>query len=106
MAIRRCRDKAEWKRLVEEQARSGMSGLAFCEQHGLSRKNFYRNRKVLQQDADSTVNTPSFVQVKPRSAEMIRPTPTPMELTYGEGCLRLPANTDPVWLAQLMKALS
>ena len=48
MAIRRYRDKAEWKRLVEEQAQSGMSGLSFCEQQGLSSKSFYRKRKVLR----------------------------------------------------------
>ena len=102
MAIRRYRDKAEWKRLVEEQAQSDMSGLAFCEQHGLSRKSFYRHRKVLQQDSGAA----AFVQVKPRSVELGRPASTPMEFSYGDGCLRLPANTDPVWLAQLMKALS
>lgn len=106
MAIRRYRDKSEWKRLVEEQAQSGMTGLAFCEQQGLSRKSFYRNRKALQQDVDTTVSTRSFVQVKPWSVELDRTASAPMELTYREGCLRLSANTDPVWLAQLMKALS
>ena len=106
MAIRRYRDKAEWKRLVEQHAQSGMSGLAFCEQHGLSRKSFYRNRKALQQDTDTPVSTRSFVQLMPRSSEPSRPTSGPVELTYGECYLRLPANTDPVWLAQLMKALS
>lgn len=106
MKRRRYRSEAEWRRLVEQQTLSGMTGLAFCEQEGLSPKSFYRNRKALQQDSGKTASRCSFVQVMPRSIDQERSTSSLIEVVYRESHLRLPSNTDPVWLAQLMKALS
>jgi transposase-like protein len=106
MTTRRQRSKAEWRRLVEEHAQSGLNGSAFCKQQGLSRKSFYRNRKALQQAAEATESSGSFVQLRPQSTSRDRSMNGPIEVAYRESRLRLPSDIDPVWLAQLMKALS
>lgn len=108
MSTRRHRSKAEWKQLIEQHAQSNLNGSAFCKQQGLSRKSFYRNRKALQQNAaaETTASPGSFIQVVSRSTGQSCLKSDPIEVAYRESLLRLPSNTDPIWLAQLMKALS
>ena len=45
--MRKRRNADEWRQLIEQQAVSGPSGLAFCQQHELQVKTFYRQRKLL-----------------------------------------------------------
>lgn len=45
--MRKQRNAGEWRQLIEQQAVSGLSGLAFCQQHELQVKTFYRQRKLL-----------------------------------------------------------
>jgi hypothetical protein len=106
MVTRRHRSKAEWKQLIEQHAQSGLNGSAFCRQQGLSRKSFYRNRKALRQAVEATAHSDSFVQVVPHSTNRDRLISGLIEVAYRESRLRLPSNTNPMWLAQLMKALS
>lgn len=104
MTKRKHRSKAEWRNLVEQQARSGLNGVAFCEQHGLSRKSFYRHRKVLDQKAADSVSG-QFIRVQPKSFPKMPVQPAAV-LHYGDSRLSVPAGTEPAWVAELMKALA
>lgn len=103
MAKRKHRSKAEWRKLVEQQARSGLNGVAFCEQHGLSRKSFYRHRKVLEQKAGDSVSG-QFIKVQPKPFSKMPVQPAAV-LHYRDSRLSVPAGTEPAWVAELMKAL-
>ena len=106
MSTRRYRSKAEWKQLIELHAESGLNGSAFCKRQGLSRKSFYRNRKALQQATETTADSSPFVQLVPHSVSRSRSISGSIELAHRESRLRLPSDTDPLWLAQLLKALT
>lgn len=41
------RGEVEWRRMMSEQAASGMRIDAYCQQHGISVANFYRWRRLL-----------------------------------------------------------
>lgn len=104
MTKRKHRSKGEWRHLIEQQARSGLNGVAFCEQQGLSRKTFYRHRKTLDGKAADSV-AGQFIKVDSGDIQT-----TPLQpgavLHYRDSRLQLPIGSDPVWVAELMKALS
>ncbi len=103
MTKRTYRSKSEWQKLVEQQVQSGLSGLEFCKQRGLLAKTFYRQRKLLSQQNLIPVRRP-FVQIQPKT---IKPESKDRSviLQNRESRLSMPPGTDPIWLAQLMKAL-
>ncbi len=103
MAERKHRSKAEWQNLIEQQAHSGLNGVAFCEQRGLSRKAFYRHRKVLAGKAVDSVSG-QFIKVQPEPIPMMPVQPAAV-LHYRDSRLSVTADTDPAWMAELMKAL-
>jgi hypothetical protein len=104
MTKRKWRSKAEWRDLVEQQKHSGLSGLAFCDQRGISRKSFYQHRKSLAQTpADQGAG--QFIKVNPRPAKKMS-VPTATELHYQNSRLQLAVDADPTWVAALMKALA
>ncbi len=103
MVKRKHRSKAEWRKLIEQQARSGLNGVSYCEQHGLSRKTFYRHRKVLVEKAANSMSV-QFIKVQPKPVPKI-PVQAAAVLHFGDSRLSLPAGTEPAWVAELMKAL-
>ncbi len=104
MVNRKYRSKAEWRDLIKEQALSGLNGVAFCDQRGLSRKTFYRYRKVLNEKATASVSD-QFIKVHPKPVQLM-PVPPVSILHYRDSRLHLPVGCEPVWVAELMKALS
>ncbi len=104
MGRQKHRSKAEWRNLIDQQARSGLNGVAFCEQRGLSRKIFYRHRKALAEKAADAV-AGQFIQIQPGPAQTMPLQPGAV-LHYRDSRLQLPAGCNPSWLAELMKALS
>ena len=103
MGRQKHRSKSEWQKLIEQQARSGLNGVVFCAQRGLSRKTFYRHRKVLAEKAAGAV-AGQFIQVQPGPVQAISLQPGAV-LHYRDSLLQLPAGSDPLWVAELMKAL-
>lgn len=103
MIKRKHRSKAEWKTLIDQQIQSGLNAAAFCDQQGLPRKNFYRHRKLLEQKpCDSLAG--QFIKVKPQSVQAI-PRQLEAVLHYRNSRVQLSVGTDPVWVAELLKAL-
>ena len=91
MTKRKHRSKAEWRNLIEQHARSGLNGVAFCAHRGLSRKTFYRHRNVLE---EKTVNSVAgqFIKVQPKPVGMMPVQPVAV-LQYRNSRLQLPAGT-------------
>ena len=89
------RNKAEWRRLIDEQAASGLSRKVFCENAGIALSTFaYWKRKLRSEDAlrcDEPVGGVSLDDW----IELTPPTTDPasawhIELDLGNGvCLRL-----------------
>jgi hypothetical protein len=90
----------EWQTIIEQQEASGLSIIEFCEQQQLNQKYFYAKRDTLRKKKPSKP-TVSFVKVSQ--------TPTvsaAILLQVNNARLTLPLNCEPLWLAQLLKAIS
>ncbi len=97
MAKRKHRSKAEWRKLIEQQARSGLNGVSFCEQHGLSRKTFYLHRKGLVEKVADSMSV-QFIKVQPKPVPKI-PVQPAVVLHYRDRRLSLPAGTESALIA-------
>ena len=104
MRNREHRSNAEWQDIVKRQKHSGLTGVAFCLQEGIYAKTFYRQRKMLRRKG-LLAETKQFIQVQPKSVQPMPIQPS-MVLQYRDSRLQMPAGAEPLWLAQLMKALS
>ncbi|MFT5398759.1 MAG: hypothetical protein ACI8XW_001557 [Gammaproteobacteria bacterium] len=102
MTSRTRRSQAQWQHLVEQQASSDLNAAAFCKQHKLCRKSFYHHRKMLNENT-TRLATSRFIQVQAKPAPV--PRSTMVVLDYRQARLQLPTGIDPVWVADLMKAL-
>lgn len=90
------RSDEDWKRLFEEQARSGLSAAAFCRQHTLCAKHFgKRRRQLLGKPAEQAAFVPTRLA---RMGRMI-------EIQWGVVRLQIPVDVPADWLAELMHAL-
>ena len=98
------RSNAEWQDIIERQEQSGLTGVAFCLQEGIYAKTFYRQRKMLRRKG-LVSETNQFIQVQPKPVPTMPIQPV-LVLHYQESRLQMPAGAEPLWLAQLMKALS
>ena len=104
MTKRKHRSKAEWRNLIDQQIQSGLNAAAFCDQQELSRKSFYRHRKLLAQNSrDSLAGQfikveSKFVQTLPQQLEAV--------LHYRNSRVQLPIGADPSWVAELLRALA
>ena len=105
MKKRQRRSDVEWQQLIEQQQRSGLSAHAFCQQHGLTSKTFYKRRQALRQQTTATDSTVQFIKIQPPSMPVAAVTTTAV-LHYHDSQLHVPAGVDALWLAQLMQALS
>ncbi len=99
MTQRTHRSQAQWQALIEQQVKSGQSAAAFCREQGILAKSFYRWRGLLEKSTEET-----FVRVEPLPAVTTSITDR-MVLEYEASRLAL-ESYDPLWLAQLLKALS
>jgi hypothetical protein len=104
MPKREHRSNAEWQKIIERQEQSGLTGVAFCLQEGIYAKTFYRQRKILRRRG-LVAQTKQFIQVQPKSVQAM-PIQPALVLQYRDSRLQMPAGAEPLWLAQLMKALS
>jgi hypothetical protein len=98
------RSNAEWQDIIERQKQSGLTGVAFCFQEGIYAKTFYRQRKLLIRKG-LVAETRKFIQIQPKPVPTM-PIQPAMVLQYRDSRLQMPAGTEPLWLAQLMKFLS
>ena len=104
MTGRKHRSETQWRKLIEQQVSSGLNGVRFCEQEGLSSKVFYRHRKALKKKIADSV-TGQFIKVNPESIQMM-PVQAAVVLHYRDSRLQIPVGANATWVAELMKALA
>lgn len=93
------RNTKEWQAIIQQHVTSGLSVVDFCEQHNINKKYFNDRRRYWLKQQRKIVSP--FIKVnKPGSNSAM------MSLQLGEAKLSLPIDTEPDWLAQLLKALS
>lgn len=87
----------DWTKLIEQQAQSGLSILAFCRQHQIPTSNFYKNRHKIEHLNQTSVFVKAKVTTQSAQATI--------HLAFGDTRLTLPQHCEPTWLAELIKAL-
>jgi hypothetical protein len=92
------RSREEWQDIADNYPLSGLSNVNYCRQVGVSKIAFYTHC-VKRQQKPQTQSSP-FIKVK-RTAS---PSPN-ITLTVGTATLALPLSCDPLWLAQVLRAL-
>jgi hypothetical protein len=64
---RQRRDVSQWRALIEQHHRSGLSVRAFCQQRGLSEASFHAwRRRFRDQSSQTSAPSPRFVRLEPR----------------------------------------
>ena len=118
---KRAEQRRFWAGVVAEQAQSGLTQRAFCDEHGLDRRTFVRWRSRFRHEVRAG-HTADFVEIvwagpasgttlpreRPPTETLPPEHPTVPELTLhvGEGSvLRLPAGFDAGAVADLVAAL-
>ena len=94
------RSSKEWQVIIEQQESSGISVAQFCKQHALNNKYFHARKQSLLKRQQRILSSP-FIKVSKTS-----PDTTMMSLQIGDATLSLPLNCEPLWLAQLLKAVA
>jgi hypothetical protein len=89
--------RAQWRALIDAQAASGQTAMAFCAAHGIDNKYFSTRKKQLA----TQPNESRFVAVTTSSLEN-----QSIQLYVGAAQLRIPASVSPQWLADVIKALA
>lgn len=87
--------QAQWRALIEEQAISGQTAMAFCAERGIDNKYFSTRKKQLA--------TP------PAESRFVAITTKPLEnqgiqLQIGAAQLRIPTSVSAQWLVDVIKA--
>ena len=103
MTRRKHRSKSEWRNLIDQQIQSGLNAAEFCDQQGLSRKSFYRHRKLLAQNSRDSL-AGQFIKVESKPIQAL-PQQFDAILHYRNSRVQLPIGADPSWVAELIKAL-
>ena len=94
------RSTKEWQTIIQQHIASGLSVVEFCKQHNINKK-YFNDRKRYWLKRQQRKSASPFIKVnKPR------PDSAMMSLQLGEARLLLSVNTEPDWLAHLLKALS
>lgn len=89
--------QAQWQALIEEQAASGKTAMAFCAERGIDNKYFSTRKKQLAMQPSES----RFVAVTKSSLEN-----QSIQLYVGSAQLRIPTSVSPQWLADVIKAMA
>jgi len=89
--------QAQWRALIEEQAASGQTAMAFCAERDIDNKYFSTRKKQLA--AQSTESRFVAITTKPLESQNI-------QLHIGAAQLNIPASVSAQWLADVIKALA
>ena len=100
MEVRNGYRMEQWRQIIEDCQKSGLSNKAYCEQHGISEKTYYYwlrklRRVVMEQTA------PQIMEVKTERGEQ----PEELYIRYRGAELTLPAETDIEAVAAILRSL-
>ena len=100
MEVRNGYRMEQWRQIIEDCQKSGLSNKAYCEQHGISEKTYYYwlrklRRVVMEQTA------PQIMELKTERGEQ----PEELYIRYRGAELTLPAETDIEAVAAILRSL-
>ncbi|MFC4282357.1 hypothetical protein ACFOXZ_16370, partial [Thalassotalea piscium] len=81
----------DWTKLIEQQAQSGLSILAFCRQHLIPTSNFYKYRHKIEH----LNQTSGFVKAKVATKVTTQPADATIHIVFGDTRLTLPHHCEP-----------
>jgi hypothetical protein len=93
----------DWQKLVNQQINSELSVAEFCKLHSLGETYFYKRKSDLKKLDDNT-HLSRFIKVNQPKASLVQS--VPIQIQYQQTQLCLPVSISPLWLAELIKALS
>ena len=99
------RTQSEWQALIQKQSMSGLIASEFCRQNNVCPKYFSKRKTDFANSVVKTKSDKSFVKIK-RPVRTTPATPENIQLKYHQVLMRLPTNTEPDWLASLLKSLA
>jgi transposase-like protein len=83
--------------------KSGMRAVDFCREHGLGTQTFYNWRQQARRDVGTPVRArPAFAQVTVAASAGVAAGTVRLQLPGGLA-FEVPAGTDPIWLAQVLR---
>ena len=98
------RSAEQWQVLIDEQGQSGLTIAEYCRQRNLSRKTFYRQRKRLSARVVKLPADKTFIRaIKENSEPNVN---AKLTLYVGSSRLVFPQDSDPVWLATILRGLA
>lgn len=93
------RTQAQWQSLIQQFERSGLSQVAFCQQHELNPKYFSLRRSKLR--AMKVMPASNFVEASPITLDR----PEVINVQYGAVSIQIPTPSTPM-VVSLVKALA
>ncbi len=99
------RDIQDWLNIFEQQKQSGLTAVEFCRQQQINVQTYYTRRRDIRLQRRSN----KFVQVKREVTKVesyTEETDSELLLQLGNAQLTVPTNTNPHWVATVMKALA
>ena len=99
------RDIQDWLNIFEQQKQSGLTAVEFCRQQQINVQTYYTRRRDIRLQRTSS----KFVQVKREVTKVesyTEETDSELLLQLGNAQLTVPTNTNPHWVATVMKALA
>ena len=93
------RTASDWQAILRDYAPSGLSGIAYCREHDIHPKSFYRSRSVYRGGDKGQ----GFIQSVVESTD--QPSLSGIDLEFPHCRLRIDSGISPEWVAQLLKLL-
>ena len=100
MEVRKAYRMEQWKQIIQDRQKSGLSNKAYCEQQGISEKTYYYWLRKMRTAAAGQAG-PEIVELGP--AEKLEP--EGLYVRYRGAELKLPAETDIEAIAAILRSL-
>ena len=92
----------KWRAIIANQQACALSVNAFCKQHHISTSAFYQRKRELRAQSQSSHH---FVKATVTETLEVTSHSSAMVISTGNIIIRLPADTSPKFLVQLLKGL-
>ncbi len=92
----------KWQSLIQQQSVSALPVTQFCKLKQISLTCFYKYKNQFQTDIQAPM-IKSFIKVQPPE---VSNTMSVIKIQYQQATLSLPSNLEPMWIANLLKALA
>lgn len=100
LAVREAYRLSDWAQIVQEQQASGLNKREFCQQNGITERQFYYWLKKVRQAVVETAQ-PQLVELRPQDSTAAET----LKIEWGEAKLELPGAVDMDAVAVLLRSI-